>query len=206
MNMRKNFFNYFNNFPYFTKQSLILLADKFNIGKNSLNTYIQRAIKKKEVIPLKRGVYVTWKFFNKNKNKTSYTFYLSNVLMSSSYVTRESALQYYGLLSEAVLNIVTANTLKTPRKFKNCLGFFEYRNIKNDLFRGFIEKEENNFKFLIAEPHKAIFDYLYYRAEFSKLNSGNLEDILDELRIDHEDLSNIEKGKLIKLIKESKNG
>jgi len=203
---RKELFSYFNGSPYFTKQALALLVEKFSISRESLNTHIQRAIKNKEIIKLKNGLYVTSDFYKSRKGNLSYAFYISNVLLPASYVSRESALQYYGLLSEGAYRIIMAIAKKTPRRFNNNLGVFEYRKIKDSLFKGFVSRKDGEFSFLIAEPYKAIYDYLYYRFNLSNFELKNLKAALDEYRIDYDELPKSEMNKLIKTINERKDG
>lgn len=198
---RKRLFTYFENTPYFTKQDLMILADKFSISETSINTLIQRALKSKDILSLKRSLYVNRKFFLNNKNSLEYKFFIANLLIKSSYISRETALQYYGLLSEAALNYFTSTTIKAPRKFENTLGIFEYRNMKAELFNGYKEVKftinDNHYSYLIAEPYKAIFDYIYYRTTKREISSELLLSVLDELRINYQDL---EKDQLDKLI------
>lgn len=194
-------FTNFVNKPYFTKHDLAIIADKFNISETSLNTTIQRAIKSGTIIPLKRNYYITKEYYFENRNKLEYKFYLANTLLKSSYVSRETALQYYGLLSEANLNYYTSTTTKIPREFENSLGIFEYRNIKGENFNGYRNVKfsiyNDEYSFFIAEPYKAIFDYLYYRINRRSIREEELFGILDDLRINYHDL---EKDQLDKLI------
>ncbi|MEI6887075.1 MAG: hypothetical protein WCK31_02445, partial [bacterium] len=191
--------------PYFVKQSLVMEADHFSISKTSLNTLIQRSIKDKTIIPLKRNYYVTGKFFMENRGNTEYRFFLANLLLGPSYISRESALQCYGLLTESVANYYTSTSIKTRRKFRNRLGIFEYFSIKKDLFNGYnIEKfklGEYEYTYAIAEPSKAIYDYLYYRTKKRKISKSNLFLMLDEYRINYTELSNAELNRLIRLFK-----
>ena len=202
---RKTVYTNFIDVPYFSKQDLLVLADKFSILESSLNTLIQRAIKSKDIIPLKRNYYVHREFFLKNRDKLEYKLYLANVLLKSSYISRETALQYYGLLSEASLNYYTSTTIKTPRIFTNSLGTYEYRNIKPDLFDGYksikFELGENEYSYEIAEPYKAIFDYIYYRTNKKSISKDSLLQILEELRINFHDLNKAQLDKLIKSFK-----
>ncbi|MBN1915881.1 hypothetical protein JW796_02700 [Candidatus Dojkabacteria bacterium] len=198
---RKTLFTNFINTPYFTKQDLLVLADKFNISETSINTLIQRSIKSKEIISLKRNCYVNREFFLKNRDNLEYKFFVANILIKSSYISRETALQYYGLLSEASLNYFTSTTIKLPRKFEKSLGIFEYRNIKDELFNGYKSVRfsigGNEYSYLIAEPYKAIFDYIYYRTSKRSISEGLLMSVMNELRINYHDL---EKDQLDKLI------
>ncbi|MBU0976094.1 MAG: hypothetical protein ABIA11_03970 [Patescibacteria group bacterium] len=202
---RKTLFTNFVNVPYFTKQDLFILADKFHISETSLNTLIQRAIKSKTIIPLKRNYYVTKEFFIDNRNRLEYKFYLANILLKPSYISRETALQYYGLLSEANLNYYTSTTSKLPRKFGNSLGTFEYRNIKSELLEGYknikFSIDNKDYSYVIAEPYKAIFDYIYYRTNKKNIPESKLLKILDELRVSYGELEQIQVNKLINSFK-----
>src|SRR3990167_2435043 len=112
--------------PIFSKQQLILAAERFGIRRNTLHAYIKRALTRKELIPFKRGAYVTSAFFSKHKSALDYTFSIATKLLEPSYVSRETALQYYGLLTEANNTVITCVTSSTTRSFRNSLGIFEY--------------------------------------------------------------------------------
>lgn len=182
-----------------------MLADKFSISRTSINTIIQRALRSGEIVRLKRGLYVHKRFFAANANSLEYKFFIANLLLSLSYISRETALQYYGLLSEASLNYYTSTTLKLPRRFTNKLGIFEYRNINQDLYNGYkphrFSLNKRELTYLMAEPYKAIFDYLYYRIGLRKLSEDQLFDILDEFRLNYNELSYEQLNKLIKCFK-----
>lgn len=196
---RNIFFSSLNEFPYFTKELLRQSAEKFSIPENTLNSYIYKALKNGEILSLKRNYYVTRFFYEKSKTDTSYLFSLSNILLKPSYVSMESALQYYGLFAEAVNYVVTSVTLKLPREFKNRTGKYSYRKINRKLFNGF-QIMEDKFNFTIALPHKAIFDYLYYHT--NRFIKNVHPDLLEELRIDTDSISQDEKKKLEKLIEQ----
>lgn len=193
---RKAIFSQFLDFPLFTKQTLIGVTDRFRIPKNTLNAYIKKAAYQQELIVLKRGTYVTKEFFLKNKADLSYIFYLASKLLEPAYVSRESALQYYGMLTEANNTVITCVSINTTRRFSNKLGVFDYKTIQKKLFSGYknICKE---FDFYIAEPYKAIFDYLYFRIPRADLRSKEkILQYLDEYRIDYEDIPRLELEKL----------
>lgn len=93
-------------------------------------------------------------------------FFLANYLYQPSYVSLESALNYYGLIPDVPL-AVTSVTRKKTQEFKNELGLFLYRSVKPALFFGWekVGIEGRQF-FLIAKPEKALFDYLYLNQRF----------------------------------------
>jgi hypothetical protein len=79
-------------------------------------------------------------------------------LYSPSYISLEKALSVYGIIPEMVYGI-TSVTPKTTREFRNKFGDFTYRHIKPTLFFGYREDKER--RCLMAEPEKALLDYLY---------------------------------------------
>lgn len=194
---RDTFFSSFVDYPYFTKNQLRSLADKFSIPESTFNSYIHKGLRDKQIISLKRNYYVARLFFEKNKTDVSYLFLLSNALLKPSYISLETALQYYGLFAEAVHYNYTSVTQKLPRLFANRAGNYSYRRINEKLFSGFTTLKEN-FEFTIALPHKAVFDYLYYQTRYFTRNVH--PDIFEELRIDAHALSKGEKKSLKDLL------
>lgn len=96
-------------------------------------------------------------------------FALANFLYYPSYISFESALNVYGILSQFPYEITSASVLKTTnKKFQNKL--FSYTHIKKELFWGY-EKKDN---YLIALPEKALLDQLYLFAKGYK--SINLDE------------------------------
>ena len=155
---------------------------------------------------MKRNFYVSGNFYSKYGAKTSYRFYISNYLLKPSYISKESALQYYGLLTESVENYFTSVTSSLTRKFENRMGVFEYSKIKRDFFTNFraveFEIEDLKLNFLMAEKSKSVFDYLYYRGVRSVKEERELVEILDDYRIDADELTKEERSSIIKLLKD----
>lgn len=195
--LRKSFFSSFSDKPYFTKGQLRILAENFSLPKNTLNSYISKELKENRIIGLKNNYYVASNFFEKHKSDSSYLFSLANILLTPSYISLETALQYYGILAEAVHYNYTSVTSKLPRQFMTSAGSYSYRNIKGSLFSGFAIIK-GGFEFTIAFPHKAIFDYIYY---YTKHFTRNVHpDLPEELRIDTGALSRQEKKNLADLL------
>ncbi|MBI4995259.1 hypothetical protein HZC21_06535 [Candidatus Peregrinibacteria bacterium] len=197
LSRRNSFFSPYLEFPYFTKEVLRASADQFGIPESTFNSFIAKALKNGEIVHLKRNHYVARTFFEKHRTDSSYLFFLANALLEPSYVSLEAALQYYGLFAEAVNYTITSVTTKLPRQFKNRTGIYFYRNITESLFTGFKMLKEN-FEFALALPHKAIFDYLYYRT--NRFTKNVHADLLEEFRIDSSELSSTEKENLRKLV------
>ena len=84
-------------------------------------------------------------------------YFLANKLYSPSYISFETALAYYSIIPEVVYSIVSATT-KTTRKFIHKEKTFKYLKLKTNCFAGYYKKET----YLIADPEKALVDYLYF--------------------------------------------
>ncbi len=110
-------------------------------------------------------------------------FNISQFLYSPSYVSLESALNLYGILSQFPFEI-SAITLKKSVT-KEILGkTYRYTHIQDRLYTSY-EKKEN---YLIATPEKALFDYLYLCTKSLKSES-----YLDEM-----DFTKVKKRELAK--------
>lgn len=86
-------------------------------------------------------------------------FSLANNLYPPSYISLESALNYYGILIQVPQTIYSITTRKTKSiTFKN--KEFNYFHITKNYFFDYI-KEKN---FLIATPEKALIDTIFFTA------------------------------------------
>lgn len=89
--------------------------------------------------------------------KPAHQFLVANYYYGPSYISFESALSYYGILSQFPIEVTSATFLKTARyNLKNQI--YSYTHLKKDLFWGYDKKQEG---FLIASPEKAILDQAY---------------------------------------------
>jgi len=200
MKSKKNLLEQLNNLPHFGKNTIYQLANQLGLKKSTTNTYISRFLKYKEIIPLKKGLYVSTDFFEKNKNDISYPFFLANVVRTPSYISSWAALQYHNLATEAIHSI-TSVTPKVTREYQTKAGNFTYQSIKKELFTDFA-LEKGKFVFFIATPAKALFDLLYFRTkQFRSVNQKNIKTLIGELRIEFDEMSKEEREKFYSLIK-----
>ncbi|MEK7633481.1 MAG: hypothetical protein AAB437_01420 [Patescibacteria group bacterium] len=166
--------------------SLFTLADfqrLFDIkNQNSLYKKIQRLEKNKIIQKLLKGKY----FFLLGATDD---YYLANFLYQPSYISLESALSFYGIISGFAYTI-SSITIKKTRTFSIAEKEYKYSKINRDLFWGYEKKE----KFLIAEKEKALLDYLYFYCK--GLKTVDWEDL---------DLKEINKKKLLAYCKRFKN-
>ena len=105
-------------------------------------------------IRLKKGLYM----LATNRAKIEE---ISNVLYSPSYLSLEYALSHYNLIPEAIYSI-TAITTKPTREFTVDGIAFTYNTIKKTAFTGYSLIDKDNKPFLMADPEKALVDYLYF--------------------------------------------
>ena len=122
--------------PYFDKKVIYQLSEQYGLKNTTVDSYISRSLRYKEIIPLRKGLYVSADFYNKNKGSASYKFYLANILRRPSYVSSWAALQYYNLTTE-VIHTITSVTPKITRNYKTKIDTFLYQSIKEDLFSNF---------------------------------------------------------------------
>jgi predicted transcriptional regulator of viral defense system len=97
---------------------------------------------------------------------------IANVLYQPSYISLEYALNFYGLIPEAVSDVTSVSTRKTA-VFINELGTFRYQHIDPGAFRGFKKVGEGQNAFFMAEAEKAVVDFLYLN--LSRFQGGTKE-------------------------------
>ena len=186
--------------PYFNKKAVYQLSEQYGLKNTTVDTYISRSLKRKEIISLKKGLYVSADFYNKNKGDISYLFYLANILRTPSYVSSWTALQYYNLTTEAIHAIMSI-TPKVTRAYKTKIGNFSYQSIQKELFSDF-SLAKGKFNSFIASPAKALFDLLYFKTHrFRGVKFGYIKVLVAELRIDIDEMSQEEKKKFYTMIK-----
>ena len=200
MKSRKNLLEQLKPLSYFSKDTVNQLSKEFGLADATVDTYISRFLKYKEIFKLKKGLYVSADFFDKNKDDISYSFYLANITRTPSYVSSWTALQYYNLATEAI-HSVTSITPKVTREYRTKAGNFAYQSIKKELFSDF-SLAKGKFDFFIASPPKALFDLLYFRTrQFRGIPSKNIKALIGELRIDIDEMDKNEQRKFYSMIK-----
>ena len=87
--------------------------------------------------------------------------YIANQLYTPSYISFEYALSHYGVIVESVYHVTSATT-KPTRLYKTPQLAYFYYTLKKDAYTGYYLKESEKYAYLIAEPEKALADYLYF--------------------------------------------
>lgn len=141
-----------------------------------------------EIIRLKRGMYVlNPKFSGERINE----FLIANHLYGPSYVSRQSALRYYGLIPERVYEI-TSMTSGLAKSFSNSISNFSYTHCSPSYFSiGLTIIEEEGVRFLIATPEKALCDLMIYTPYLNLRYTSEIYKYLEEdIRFDMDELRN----------------
>jgi len=174
-------------FPYFTIEAVKQLLGDESVAAGTIQTALYRWMKAGQIIQLKKGVYMTRRFFEQHRADADFAPMVSTILIPQSYLSLEYILQRNALLTE-ITYPVTAVTLKQTRVFENKLGTFTYRNIKADVYQGFIFSEYMGIPTAQATVAKALFDFLYLRPwKGSQRLAGY--DLVEDLRLNLEDFS-----------------
>ncbi|MDR1780132.1 MAG: hypothetical protein LBR50_05305 [Tannerella sp.] len=130
--------------------------------------------KKGYLIGLRSGYYT----FSDFLGKPDYAYYFANRIYQPSYVSLHTALAFYGVIPEAVVQITSVCSLKTAF-FSNAFGEFSYKKIKSNLMFGYdLKPTGKRHNLLFATPEKAILDLLYLYPFY------NNEQEIRELRFD----------------------
>src|SRR4030042_975162 len=195
MKSSKNLIEQLGSLPHFSKKTIQQLGRQLELKNASVDTYISRFLRRKEIIQLKKGLYAATDFFNKYRGDISYSFYLANILRTPSYVSSWTALQYYNLTTESIY-IISSVTPKVTRAYKTKAGYFVFQSIKKELFSDFTLVKgapalpTGKFDFFIASSPKALFDMLYFKThQFRGMHLKDINPLIEELRIDIEEMS-----------------
>ena len=95
-------------------------------------------------------------------------FRISNCLYQPSYISLESALAFYHFIPEMVYSQQAITTRKTTT-YTTTDGTFNYRTLKPAFYFGYRILHKDQLPVLIAEPEKALLDYLYLGSSLTTL-------------------------------------
>lgn len=126
---------------------------------------------------------------------------IANRLYAPSYISFEYALARYGIIPESVYAVTSATTRITQEFIVNNKSY-TYSRIKKRAYRGYKTERIDGMTILIAEPEKALADYLY----FVDLKRKTLNERLDvgkiKKKITLEYVRLFDRSGLIKLVRE----
>lgn len=165
--------------PYLTEAELETLLDA---TPDSRYSKVKRLLAQGKLLRIRRGLYcLTERVGYVTK---PHPFELAQFIYGPSYISFESALSFHKLIPETVY-AVTSACAKRSKEFYTPLGAFNYLHLPLENF--YIEVErmtENNYRFFMAKPWKAICDYVYcYKKDWD-----SFAPLLESLRIHRADL------------------
>jgi predicted transcriptional regulator of viral defense system len=141
-----------------------------NFDRNNFSQWIKRGL----LVRLRQGIYT----FPEYISKPDFSLYFANRIYRPSYVSLHTALAFYGMIPEAVVQITSVTSLKTAN-FNNLFGEFSYKSVSDELMFGYDLKPLTDGRTLqLAKPEKAILDLLYLYPFYNTSND------LEELRLD----------------------
>lgn len=126
----------------------------FSISSSACSKFLSRNTQKGYLVKLKNGLY---QFPQDNLAEE----FIANKVYRPSYVSLEYALSFYGIIPETVYE-VTSTTTKPSREFIINNISYSYHKIKKQAFTGYVGKRQASVEYLIAEPEKALVDWLYF--------------------------------------------
>lgn len=147
-----------------------------HFDRNNLTRWVKRGL----LVRLRQGYYT----FPEYKGKADFAYYFANRIYQPSYISYHTALSFYGIIPEAVVQITSVTSLKTAT-FVNDFGEYSYKTVKEELMFGYDLKSMANDRVLkFAKPEKALLDLLYLYPFYYT------EQEMQELRLDEDFLHN----------------
>jgi predicted transcriptional regulator of viral defense system len=144
--------------------------------KNNISYWLKKGL----IIKLRNGLYT----FPEYKSKSAFAFYFANKIYRPSYISLHSALSFYGIIPESVVQITSITSKKTA-SFSNAIGEFSYKSVRPELMFGYdVKPMTEGQSFLLAKPEKALVDLLYLYPFY------NTRSEIGELRLDMDFIHN----------------
>lgn len=141
-----------------------------DFDRNNLRRWADRGW----LIRLRQGYFA----FTEHLRKPDFALYIANRIYRPSYISLHSALSFYGMIPESVVQITSVSSLKTMF-FENDFGEYSYKSIKSSLMFGYAPHSMiNGMTLMLASPEKALLDLLYLYPFYDSIRD------LEELRLD----------------------
>ena len=160
-------------------------------GYRSPNDKISELIRSKELISVRRGLYIVGP---KMDLPSPEPFLIANHLRGPSYVSLESALSYWNMIPERTYEISSV-TIKTSKLYKTSVGRFSYQQLKIPYYSYGIKTIEYSPKqtMLVASREKALCDKVVLTPKINLRSIKQTQEFLmEDLRMDSEVLSTLD--------------
>lgn len=152
----------------FTSTQAYAMDTEFD--KNSLGRWVKKGL----LVKLRNGHYT----FSEYIGESGFALYIANRIYRPSYISLQTALSFYGLIPESVVQMTSVTTLKTA-SFRNRFGTYSYKTIRPNLMFGYdVRPLSGNRSLFLAKPEKALLDILYLYPFY------NTKEELEALRLD----------------------
>jgi len=126
----------------------------FKVNYDTARKFILRGVNKRLYLKLKRGLYAL-------AETPPSSYLIANRLYEPSYVSFDTALSYHGVIPETIYSMTSATTKATRRFVANGIEY-TYQKIRKEAFTGYRAVKYRGETVLLAEPEKALADYLYF--------------------------------------------
>lgn len=156
---------------------------------------VNELVKKGMLLPVKKGFYIPGTKLGIARPES---FLIANHLWGPSYVSLETALSYWGLIPERVIEISSV-TIKKTKTYKTPVGRFSYFHTPLPYYSFGIKSFRLTAKqtVLIASPEKALCDKVVLTSGvFLRSIRSTMEFLLEDLRIDEEALSQLNREEI----------
>jgi hypothetical protein len=175
MTLENNLHNYPS--PYLTEVDLDALLEG---SADSRYGKVKRMVAQGKLLHMRRGLY----YLPETVSAKPHPFELAQHIYAPSYISLESALAHHKLIPEAVYTVTSVCT-KRSKEFHTPLGIFSFSHLPLENFYVGVELiTENNYRYFMAKPWKAICDYVFcYKSEWD-----HIDQLLESMRINPEDL------------------
>ena len=130
------------------------LAQKYALSERTVRNALRRYESQGLVERVSTKLYIN--HFNQQFSPRD----LANILRPRSYISLESALVERGIISQSPSALLCV-TPDYPQSFRTKSVSIVYRKISPDLYWGYEEKATRYNKYFIAEPEKALLDWIY---------------------------------------------
>jgi predicted transcriptional regulator of viral defense system len=123
-----------------------------DFDKNNLTRWVRQGL----LVKLRQGFYA----FPEYLPSRDFALYVSNRIYKPSYISLHTALAFYGIIPEAVVQITAVSSLKTE-EFVNDFGTYSYKKMRENLIFGYELMSFGERTIQFATPEKALLDLLY---------------------------------------------
>ncbi|MBI1869699.1 MAG: hypothetical protein HYS07_00735 [Chlamydiae bacterium] len=165
------------------------------IAKTKASRYglVNRAIAHGDLVHIRQGLYLLAERYRRRRVNL---FELAERIYGPSYVSLESALSYHGWIPEAVYEVTSAS-MKRSREFHAPIGTFSFKSVsKNAFYVGVERVVRDQTIFFMANPWKALIDYIYvYKKDWK-----SLKPVRESLRVEDEFLNEVDPELLDELL------